>query len=186
MDKNGGSNHINSKKRIIAIIIVIAMLAAMILPLVAAVSAQEPAKIHKGIRIGGVDVSGMTREQAAAALSDTVAQEKQTVIFLTGEEEGQEVAVTAGELGMQVDLDATLAQAMSYSNAPNLIARYKAEKDLEHNGADLTPEITFDRNQVSAVVAQKCSAFNRKAVNASLRREGSSMEQAVEVRSVLR
>ena len=171
MDKNGGSNHINSKKRIIAIIIVIAMLAAMILPLVAAVSAQEPAKIHKGIRIGGVDVSGMTREQAAAALSDTVAQEKQTVIFLTGEEEGQEVAVTAGELGMQVDLDATLAQAMSYSNAPNLIARYKAEKDLEHNGADLTPEITFDRNQVSAVVAQKCSAFNRKAVNASLRRE---------------
>ena len=89
MDKNGGSNHINSKKRIIAIIIVIAMLAAMILPLVAAVSAQEPAKIHKGIRIGGVDVSGMTREQAAAALSDTVAQEKQTVIFLTGEGEGQ-------------------------------------------------------------------------------------------------
>ena len=93
------------------------------------------------------------------------------MIFLTGEGEGQEVAVTAGELGMQVDLDATLAQAMSYSNAPNLIARYKAEKDLEHNGADLTPEITFDRNQVSAVVAQKCSAFNRKAVNASLRRE---------------
>lgn len=165
----------NKKRQIIAIIIVVILIAALVLPLALAASAAEARTIRKGIRIGGVDVSGMTQEQAAEVLTDSLEKEKQSVIVLKGREEDQSVAVTAGEMGMQVDVAATLEQAISYSSAPNLIARYKAEKDLEHNGADLTPEITFDRNAIINIINTKCAVFNQKAVNATVRRENGNL-----------
>ncbi len=132
--------------------------------------------ILSGISISGVDVSGMTETEALTAVTDSVETQKQSVITLKGKEEGQEVAVTAGNLGLKFLNEEVIDEAGQYGHGTNVIARYKEEKDLEKNGANITGATDLDRNMVLAVLSEQCAAFNQEAVNCSLSRASGTFE----------
>ena len=129
--------------------------------------------IPDGITINGAAVGGMTEQEALAAVEDGLTAFESAQITLTGQEEGQSVTVSAGELGMKpgTDLISAVNRAGSYGHGENPIARYKARKDLEEEGAAITAEPDFDIDTMTSVVTDKCSVFNREAQDASLHRE---------------
>ena len=167
------------KKRIIAAIIVIVLALSMILSLAVSVSAAESisgSSIPQGLKIAGIDVGGMTLQQAQSALEPVIQQRGNANITFYGKEEDQQVTVRAYDLGMSADIEATVQKAVGSSGGANLIARYKARKDIEHNGTDLEPEITFNLYSISSVINANRAVFDREAKDATILRSGGSFE----------
>jgi vancomycin resistance protein YoaR len=140
----------------------------------AAVTATDYTKkdrvIMQGVSVGGVDVSGLTEEQAEEKVNEKLNTLKQVAITLQGTDESQSVTVTAGELGLKWMNKGVLDTVGALDHGSNIIARYKDEKDLEKNGTDFDMQLGCDKNAILAVLQNQCAVFNKDAVNAGLTR----------------
>ena len=95
------------------------------------VQAQEEDVIKDCIFISGVEVSGMTKDEAALAVEDYVTGLESVEITLEMVE-GNEVRVSAGELGISWSNPEVVDEAMEIGTYGNVIQRYKIMKDLQH------------------------------------------------------
>lgn len=126
--------------------------------------------IREGVTADGIDLSGMTKDQATAAIRGYVDGLGQTEISLQAQD-GRTVSVTAGELGVSWKNTELAAEAVSLGKKGNIVARYKAMKDLKNRGMDFHVELDFDKDAIAQVVAEQCTQFNAEAVDAHLKRE---------------
>lgn len=129
--------------------------------------------IYPGISIGGVDVGGLTKEQAAARLAQTLTFPSTGRIVL---QEGQQVwAVTPGELGLFLNPNASVAQALSYGRKGGPFARLTEQFIAWYWGANLPPMLLFDerigQNYLTVLAAQ----LDKPVIEASLRVEGTQV-----------
>ena len=131
--------------------------------------------IPQGVSAAGMDLSGMTREEATAAISSYVSALGEKEVQLMSED-GKSVSVTAGALGLSWKNQGIVEEAVNLGRKGNIVARYKAKEDLEHKGRDYEIELEFDRNAISGVVEGQCSQFNQEAVDAHLTRVNGSFE----------
>ncbi len=127
--------------------------------------------IRNGISIGGVDLSGLSETEAYQKYAAWVEEIRQTPVTLQGKEPDQTVALTADAFGLSWDNPAVIDEAGSYGRGSNIIRRYKEQKELERNGADLKSGLRLDRTKIADVLANQCAALNREAENASLKHE---------------
>jgi vancomycin resistance protein YoaR len=187
--------HMNKKtKQILAAIIVIILIAAMVLPMALSVNAAETSAaedaseaqteaasssneaessdtVQKGITLEGEDVSGLTRDELTAKAQEIADKMRNATVTIHGREDDQKVTVSAGNLGMTWSNTDVVDQIMDYGRACNIIARYKQEKDLAHDGAAFTIKTDFSKDKILAFIKNNCEAFNQEAQNASLKRE---------------
>lgn len=129
--------------------------------------------IREGVTADGIDLSGMTKDQAAEAVQGYVNGLGQTEILLQAQD-GQSVSVTAGELGISWKNTELAAEAVSVGKKGNIVARYKAMKDLQNRGMNFPVELDFDKEAIARAVTERCAKFNAEAVDAHLRRENGS------------
>lgn len=130
---------------------------------------NEISTIHSGIYIDHIDVSGMTKEDAEAAVKQHVASLESQEITLKAAD-GQSVSVMAGELGMSWANPMVVEEACAFGTEGNIVQRYKAERDLEHENKIFPLGLSFDREVLKSVVAEKSGPFNKECVEASLTR----------------
>ncbi len=128
------------------------------------------AYIQNGIFIGDIDVSGMSMEEATAAVQGYVDGLRQVPITLNAVG-GNQVTVTAGDMGIQWKNQNVLEEAFSLGKQGNIIRRYKELKDLEKNTHKYDLEFTFDQAALQTVLTEQCAQFDVEAEDASLRRE---------------
>ncbi len=125
--------------------------------------------IQEGVTAGGIDLSGMTQDEATAAIQTYVdGLESETVSLLAAD--GESVSVTAGELGLTWKNPTLAVEAVQLGRKGNIVARYKAMQDLKHKGRDFEIILDFDRDAISAVIEERCGRFNVEAVDAHLKR----------------
>lgn len=132
------------------------------------VLAQEET-IKAGVIIGGVDVGGMTREEAVEAVTayaDTF-QDVQVTLQAGG---GQELVVSAGDLGISWKNTEVIDDAMEIGMHGNVIERYKIMKDLQHENKHFELEFDFDIAAIDDVLRNKCAKYDQDAVDLSLKR----------------
>ena len=86
-------------------------------------------EIAMGVYVEEVNVSGMTKEEAKAAVEEYVAGKAQEKITLAVGEE--ELNVSREDLGVAWNNEEVLDEALGLGKSGNLIRRYKALKDLE-------------------------------------------------------
>ncbi|MDD3205077.1 MAG: VanW family protein [Lachnospiraceae bacterium] len=134
------------------------------------VQAAETAVIQKGIYVDTIDISGMTAEEAKETIAEYVASLEHTEITLRAGE-GKSVSVTAADIGLIWKNQEVVEEACGYGVKGNVIQRYKAKKDLEHEKKVFNLEFDIDTAAAGALLNEKCSDFNIAAVNASLKRE---------------
>ncbi len=135
-----------------------------------AARAQEDYQIKEGIYISGVDVSGMTAEEAETAVEAYVEGLKETEITLLAGG-GNEVSVTAGDMGLDWENREIIDEAANLGQEGNVIVRYKMMKDLQHDNVRLELELSFDEALVKDILTEQCAVFDSAAVNASLSRD---------------
>ncbi len=131
-------------------------------------------EIAMGVYVEQVDVSGMTKEEALAAVNEHLlgkAEEKVTLSVMD-----KELNVSREELGITWDNEEIIEEAYGLGKTGNMIKRYKAAKDLEFHNKVYELEYTADLEKIQTIVAEKCTKYNQKAKNVGLKKTGSGFE----------
>lgn len=125
--------------------------------------------ILKGVSIDKLDVSGMTREEALAALES---YEKnlggQSIKLGIGD---NVIEAKLSDLGVTFDNEDLVEEAIGVGRAGNIVKRYKDQKDLQHSGKTFPLSWQTDEDTVRTYVENNCTKYDKKAQNASLTRE---------------
>lgn len=125
--------------------------------------------ILEGVYAGEISLSGMTRDQAKAAIQSYVDSLGSNTIVLNVMD-GNTVPVTASELGLSWGNPELVEDAVNLGKSGNVVVRYKALKDLEHQNKVYDIAFSFDKEAITSVVENKCDAFNVEAIDAHLKR----------------
>lgn len=149
--------------------IYIFLLWAFLLLPVAAVRAEEEETIKDGVFAEDINLSGMTAREADAAVRTYVEGLRSVEITLQAAA-GAEVKVTAGELGLDWANPEMIAEAAGIGYRGNVVERYRALKDLEHENRVFPIELCLDVQAVNNILNDRCVMYDVEAVPASLER----------------
>lgn len=135
---------------------------------------EQEKTILDGIYLESVDLSGMTREEAAEAADRRMKEITGYQIKLWMDD--QSVSVSAAELGVSGKNEETIAQAAAIGQAGNVIKRYKVKKDLEEEPIQLPLSNQVDEQAVRTALETYCSPLNREAKDYGLTRENGKFQ----------
>lgn len=129
------------------------------------VASSSDRTIASGVHVQGVDLSGMSMEDASAALSAKVSELSSTTVSLHMGD--NVITTTLADMGYScTNLDIVNSLA-GIGKSGNIVERYKLQKDLENNNVDYPLEFTVDENRVREFVSS-CSAYNTDPVEGEL------------------
>ncbi len=163
------------KKRLRAALMIVAALVAVIAVVFKfGVDNTEAAAIsdtiENGVYIGNVDVSGLTPDVAMAKVQEYINQLDSKNITLNAMNDNH-VTISGNDVGiMWINAD-VVEEAATLGKSGNIVDRYKALKDLEHNNVRLPLSLAVDREAIVSVIEDKCTQFNVAAQDATLHRE---------------
>lgn len=127
----------------------------------------QKGKLGKGITIGGVDVSGLTKSQAEAKLRANILDPlNKTVVVDHG---SQQWHLTAREAKVATNLDATVDDAMARSRRGNVLQRSWRGVTGEKLNVKIQPEVTFSDAAIIRLLDRVRTSVNRPAMNATIK-----------------
>jgi len=132
-------------------------------------SAEEDIKICQGVFIDEVDVSGMTKAEAATAVENFTNQLGSKGIAITIGE--NVVYSTLGDIGYSSDPSNDIEEALNLGKSGNLIKRYKDLKDIEQGKVVYPLDFTFNKGKIKDIISSEVSVYNIPPKNASVKRE---------------
>lgn len=127
------------------------------------------AKIEQGIYIGGIEVSGMTAEEALSAVNTYVETVKEQTITLIGPKGN--LVLSLEDMGLTARTEAAVQEAVSVGHSGNLISRFKALKDLEKEKYVIDMGFAIDKQLVGETLYKKSSKINIEAIDNGLKME---------------
>ena len=131
--------------------------------------AKEEATIKSGIYAGDIDLSGMTADMAERAVRSYIEDLSAVEITLLAAGD-TEVTVTAGELGLAWANPELVTEALEIGTHGNVIERYKAIKDLEHENKVYSIKLCLDVQTVSDFLTLECAKYDTEPVDYYLER----------------
>ena len=131
-------------------------------------------KIAIGVYADEVNLSGMTKEEAAEAIDAYILEKSEEKITITAGNE--ELEVSRGDLGVAWGNPDVVEEAYGLGKSGNLIKRYKAIKDLEFENKVFDLEYTADLEMIKTVVTEQCTKLNREATNMGLEKTASGFQ----------
>lgn len=131
-------------------------------------------KISMGVYVGEVNVSGMTKDEAVAAVEQYLSEKAEETISLNINDEVLKVSRDA--LGISWENQEIIDDALALGKSGNLIRRYKAVKDLEYHNKVYELAYTADAEKIAEVVTEQCTKYNQKAKNLGLKKTDSGFE----------
>ncbi len=152
-----------------ACLLIPALFLCLLIPGVSAKAKGEDT-IKAGIYAETIGLSGMTAEQAQTAIQEYVDSLGATQITLIAAE-GNEITVTAEELGIRWANPELVTDAAEIGQHGNVIERYKVLKDLQYENRIYPIEFSFDLQAINDILTQECAKYDVEPVNYSLVRE---------------
>ena len=135
-----------------------------------AVVSQDAQTIADGVKIGSVDVSGMTGSDAKNAVTEYINSLKTATFTLTGAED-KTVEATAEDMGVTADVDSAVEKAQAVGKSGSLIRRYKETQDLKKSDVVIDMKLQVDKQKTANLLYANGDSLNVKAVNMGLKRE---------------
>ena len=133
-------------------------------------------RIYEGITIGGVEVGGMTRSEAKAAIrEDMKAATSQPIILVNGD---QQFSLDPRAAGIAVDLDQTVERAFSFGREGSIVERTGNWFDAILSGHEASIQVAYNKESLDATLMQIAPAITRPAINAYV---GSNAEGQPEI-----
>jgi vancomycin resistance protein YoaR len=134
---------------------------------------QYQGRVFPGVHVGGVDLSGLTAEEAARALTGSFGYADQRVIVLV--DGNARTELTPAELGISYDLLATVERAYAVGRSQGLLGNALAQFDAWHAGVQLAPVIRLNEGQAYVRLNDIAAAAYRPVIEASLSAEGGTI-----------
>ncbi len=146
------------------------------------VRSHDDGRILSGVRVGGTDVSGMTQEEALAAVKQVIADKGAANIEFSLKN-GNTFSASLGDLGLTAsNLEKAVSQAAGYGKNGNAIAAYKIMKQAREGKLEQDFPLTCTVNSKTAadVLAGNAAAVLQQPVNAAVTQDASGAVQIVE------
>ncbi len=112
----------------------------------------ETGKFAGGVSVDGVEISGLTMDEARAALADETAEKLESTEF-SFEFNGTQYTKTAGELGVTTNLDTVLENAMLSDKSQGLFLNLSTKLDIRNSGRAFETELSADTDTIAPAIA---------------------------------
>lgn len=130
-------------------------------------------RIFPGVSVAGVDLSGLTRDEAAVKLSQTLSYPISGKILFR---DGEKVWVASpAELGMVFDPSSSAVTAYRLGRSGGLFGALSGQMRAIGTGANVPPVILFDQRVAFQYLNQIGAQVNQPVVEASLSLEGTNI-----------
>lgn len=158
------------------------ILIVLLIPLISMISLYNQVKAYdkvfaQHIQVNGMDISGMTPEEAKAYLTQNLIStlDDQT-ITLTTEKASSPVVVTYKDLGVTYNLDDILSEAMQIGHEGNLFERYKALKNPSPEPVSFHISPSLNSSSLEQHLEAALQAFYKAPLDAQLKKHPRSFE----------
>ena len=113
--------------------------------------AAHEGAVYQGVSVAGIDLGGMSAEEARDALDAGFASYMNTGLFL--EHEGQLYAIAPAEAGMTIDVEATVARAMGVGRSGSVWERSQCWTGGLLSGTDVPAVVGIDDRRANAALS---------------------------------
>lgn len=124
----------------------------------------------EGISVGGVDISGLTVEEAKEKLEDQNAELVGDVTIVAEyDADDYEKKLTKKNMGITADLDAVLEEALTAAHASTYEEAEEALAAIKENGKDYDIALKADEDKLADIAEEIADEVNVKAKNATIK-----------------
>jgi vancomycin resistance protein YoaR len=143
---------------------------------------QYSGRVLPGVSVGGVDLSGLTPEAAAARLHDAYDRFGDGQALIVGG--GFEMPIDYAKIDRRPDVDRMVAEAMAVGRNGNAVERVILDARTALRGVDIAPTVLFDDARLARYVQTYAGRLRIEPKNASVAvtTEGFAVTEAVEGR----
>lgn len=156
---------------VFAVVFAMLVVAAGVLTVNVRAKESEDDTVPDRVYFGEIDGGGLTQAEAEAAIDEYV--NKIATSRITLQAGNNTIEVAASELGLAWSNREIVEEAAGLLKSGNLISRYKAMKDLEHENKVYHISYSVDPQKVASVIESNGEQLNTQAVDAGLKRESS-------------
>ncbi|HLF90370.1 MAG TPA: VanW family protein [Anaerolineales bacterium] len=122
--------------------------------------------IFPGVSIAGIDVSGLTPDEASARLWDQLTYPRQGHVAF---QDGSTIWVAApGELGLVLDANNSAVAAYQVGRSGNSVSQFFAQISALRSGKDLPPLLVYDENIARNYLLNLAATIDRPTVEANI------------------
>lgn len=122
---------------------------------------------YKGVRVDGVDVSGLTKKQALLLLSDAM-KKKYPADSLILKYQGMEWTLGLKNISFTFHLEEALEKAWMEGRSGNIVKRLLRIAELKTHGINIRVAASLDRTALKRLLQPIKREIDRKAENASI------------------
>jgi vancomycin resistance protein YoaR len=151
------------------IIIAVGAIVALVVLAIVIDSAVYYNKIHAGVSVEGTSLSGSTRDEAIAELTETVEQTQKNTVTLTNGDKTWQLAPT--EVGTAFDVEGAVAEAMDVSRKSNFLVDLGKRIKLYFSGVDIPLTGAIDSAKMDTYVKDLAAQIDIAPVDAGLKFE---------------
>jgi lipoprotein-anchoring transpeptidase ErfK/SrfK len=155
-----------------------ALIAAVLLVVVVGVAyaydSSQKDKIADGVTIGGVDVSGLDEEEAAAKVHRKLVAPLQKSLAVSFD--GETWKLSGEQLKVRADIETAVEEAVEDSQEgglPGRLVRYVSGGEVEES---IAPDVAYSEPAVNRFVRHVAEEINREPKNADVEPSGASLE----------
>ncbi len=131
-------------------------------------------RVYPGISVAGIDLSGMSTNQAAATLAQRLTySEDGRITFKLGEQTWE---AKPAELGLYLDAQTSAQAAFSTGRHGGLFTRLRTQFTAWRSGIDLSPLFVYDMRAAQAYLQRIAAQVDQPAIEASLNIRGTQVE----------
>ena len=140
------------------------------------VRAEEEASdvIADHVTIGGLDVGGMTVEDATALIKEQTSGCQNAVFTLVAGDKS--LQVSGMDMGLSWGNQGVVEEAANIGKSGNLLSRYKNKKELEQTGKAYPIVFSIDETETAALLNAQADALSVRAMNAGLTKTANGFE----------
>ena len=131
-------------------------------------------EIYPGVSIAGVDLSGLSRDEAAALLAVKLTYPQTGKIVFQDTERVQ--VARPSDLGLILDVQTSAQAAFSLGRSGNPISRQIDKLVAWYSGRDVSPLLVYDERLAQEYLRQIAAQVDRPTVEATLKVNGGQVE----------
>ncbi|HEY6729548.1 MAG TPA: L,D-transpeptidase/peptidoglycan binding protein [Solirubrobacterales bacterium] len=153
------------------------LIAAVLLVVVAggawAYDSSQKDKIAEGVTIGGVDVSGLDEDEAAAAVHRKLVAPLRSSLKVSYD--GETWKLTGEQLKIRADIDAAVAEAVEDSQEgglPGRLVRYVSGGEVDES---ISPQVAYSVPAINRFVRRVAEDINQEPQNAGVEPSGATL-----------
>lgn len=124
--------------------------------------------VDKGVYIGGLDIGGMSAEEATNVLNAYIEELRAEKITLIGPKGS--IKLTLGDMGLSANVESIIRKATGTAKATNLITRFMLLKDLEGDNVVIDMGLSIDKQATANLIHNRLGKLNIEAVDWDLKR----------------